>query len=78
MLWVLKAADDVTAVKLGSTWRMPAGAEIDELAATAREAGCTWVYKSINGINGFVITCLVNNNRIFHPFAGYRRSYNRA
>ena len=52
----------------GEEWRMPTEAQLDELI---RE--CDWVWKPLNGVNGFIVSSKKsgNNNRIFIPAAGY-------
>lgn len=55
---------DAATVNLGSDWRMPTKAEMQELLTQ-----CSWQWSQINGINGYVVTG-PNNNTIFIPAAG--------
>ena len=48
---VLDLEDDVAHVKWGGAWRMPTGAEMDELR---RE--CKWTWTEENGVNGFRVS----------------------
>lgn len=68
---VLDPEDDAAYVTLGGTWRMPTVGEIDELVSTRNNAGYMWEWKSLNGVNGWLVTYLVNNNSIFFPASGY-------
>ena len=63
----LEPTDDVATVKWGGNWRMPTGAEQDELRNS-----CTWEWTTLNGVNGYRVTG-PNGNSIFLPAAGYRR-----
>ena len=62
----LEPTDDVATVKWGGNWRMPTGAEQDELINN-----CTWQWTSLNGVNGYRVTG-PNGNSIFLPAAGSR------
>lgn len=66
---VLDPEDDAATVALGSTWRMPTKAELDELISN-----CEWEWTSMNNVNGYKITG-PNHNSIFLPAAGYRNNY---
>lgn len=66
----LSPEDDVAHVKWGERWRMPTIDEIDELCNK-----CTWVWTSLNGVNGYLITG-PNGNGIFLPAAGHRDGKN--
>jgi len=68
---VLDPEDDAAYVTLGGTWRMPTVGEIDELVSTRNNSGYMWEWKSLNGVNGWLVTYLVNNNSIFFPASGY-------
>lgn len=66
----LELSDDVASQKWGGSWRMPTIAEINELLNN-----CTWVWTTINGINGYKITSKkpgYTDRFIFLPAAGYR------
>ena len=60
----LELADDAANANLGGDWRMPTLTELQELVE-----GCTWDWKSINGVKGFVVTG-PSGNSIFLPAAG--------
>ena len=57
---------DAATVNLGSDWRMPTKAEMEELLTK-----CTWEWTQINSINGYKVTA-ENGNSIFLPAAGYQ------
>ena len=63
---VLVPEDDAAHVNWGGSWRMPKKEEQDEL-----RDNCTWVWTSVNGVNGYKVTG-TNGNSIFLPAAGYR------
>ena len=69
---VLDLEDDVAHVKLGGSWRMPTYSEVDELMSTRYDSSYKWEWRSLNGHNGWLVTCLVNGNSIFLPAAGNR------
>lgn len=56
---------DAATVNLGSDWRMPTKAELQELLDK-----CTWEWTQINSVNGYKVTA-ENGNSIFIPAAGY-------
>ena len=62
----LTASYDVATAKMGSDWRMPTSAEIQELRDK-----CTWKWTTQNGVNGRKVIG-PNGNSIFLPAAGYR------
>ena len=57
---------DIARLKWGGTWRMPDGAEMNELMDE-----CTWEWTAEHGINGAKVTG-PNGNSIFLPAAGFR------
>lgn len=57
---------DVARQKWGGSWRMPTGAEIEELTSK-----CTWTWYQYKGVWGKKFTG-PNGNSIFLPAAGYR------
>lgn len=64
---------DAATVNLGSDWRMPTKAEMQELVNN-----CTWVWSQVSGINGYKIIGQ-NGNSIFIPASGwYRYSLNES
>ena len=62
----LDPEDDAAYVNMGSDWRMPSKAEIDELIEN-----CTWEWTQLNGVNGQLITG-PNGNTMFLPAVGER------
>ena len=62
----LDLEDDAARANWGGSWRMPTGAEWDELIIN-----CTWTWTTQNGINGKMVTG-PNGKGIFLPAAGYR------
>lgn len=66
---VLDPEDDVAHVKLGGKWRMPTDAEWTELRKTNN---CDWVWTTINGVNGMLVTSKKTGNSIFLPAGGFR------
>lgn len=65
----LDPEDDVAHVKWGGNWRTPTLAEQQELIDK-----CTWVWTTLNGVNGYEITG-PNGNSIFLPAAGCRNNF---
>ena len=70
----LEAEDDAATAKLGTPWRMPTSAEIEELL---NSDNCTWTWitqDDVNGygVNGYKVVSKKNGNSIFLPAAGYR------
>ena len=63
---VLDAEDDAATVNMGGSWRMPTVEEQQELID-----GCTWTWKTKNGINGCEVKSKTNGNSIFLPAAGF-------
>ena len=55
---------DAATVNLGSDWRMPTKAELQELLDK-----CTWEWTQINNVNGYKVTA-ENGNSIFIPASG--------
>lgn len=68
---LLDSEDDAASVILGDDWRTPTDEEWTELRNTDN---CTWLFTSINGVNGYLITSKVNGNSIFLSAAGYKGS----
>lgn len=58
---------DAATVNWGGDWRMPSGAEIQELIDN-----CNWEWTTQGGKKGYKVTGL-NGNHIFLPAAGFRR-----
>ena len=69
---VLDLEDDVAHVKWGGSWRMPTGAEMDELR---RE--CKWTWTEENGVKGYRVSGKkegFENNTIFLPVNAFNDS----
>lgn len=64
---VLDPEDDAATVLWGGKWRMPTDDEWTEL----REK-CTWKWRTVNGIQGYMVKSKINDNSIFLPAAGFR------
>ena len=58
-------AHDAARVNMGEPWQMPTEEQIKELFDN-----CNWVRKTINGINGYLVTSKINGNVIFFPASG--------
>ena len=59
-------AHDAARVNMGEPWQMPTEEQIKELFDN-----CNWVRKTINGINGYLVTSKINGNVIFFPASGF-------
>ena len=64
---ILDLEDDAATINWGGQWRMPTEKEIAEL-----KERCTWVWTTINGVEGYKVIG-PNQNFIFLPAAGYMR-----
>lgn len=65
---ILEKKDDVASLSLGKDWRMPTKDEWQELFDN-----CTWVWTSLNGVNGYLVTSKKRGFRdksIFLPVTG--------
>ncbi len=62
----IPATHDAATVIFGKPWRMPSKEDFCELYGF-----CDWVRKTINGINGYLVTSKTNGNALFFPVAGY-------
>lgn len=56
---------DAARTNLGEPWRIPSEAEFLELIDN-----CTYVWSTLNGMNGYLFTSNVNGNTLFLPAAG--------
>jgi hypothetical protein len=63
----IELSDDAACANWGGKWRMPTDAEWTEL-----RTNCTWIWTTLNGVNGRLVTSKVNGKSIFLPAAGYR------
>lgn len=59
-------AHDAARVNMGAQWQMPTSEQFEELAEH-----CIWQLKTINGVNGYLVTSKTNGNSIFLPCSGY-------
>ena len=64
--YLLTASYDVATIKWGSVWRMPTHSEITELEKYTKITASTQ-----NGVDGFLLTSINNNNSIFLPATGH-------
>ncbi len=67
----LSLSDDAASVNWGGEWRMPT---LNELRELMESRYTVWEWKTINGVNGYLITSVVKGfegNSIFLPAAGY-------
>ena len=61
----LSLDQDAARVNLDVPWRMPTANEFQELFDN-----CTWVWTTLNGVDGALFTSSVNGNTLFFPAAG--------
>lgn len=66
----IRNTDDVATVTLGSRWRIPTYDDFGDLIETRSDSNYKWEWKKINGHRGWLVTYLVNGNRVFFPAAG--------
>lgn len=67
---VLDKEDDAVRARLGSKYRLPSEAEVQELRDS-----CTWTWSTLNGVNGYKVTSNVKGYKgryIFFPASGLR------
>ena len=64
----LEAEDDAATVNWGSGWKMPSNAQIIELY-DSNYTTTSWTTQ--NGVNGRLITSVINGKTLFLPAAGY-------
>lgn len=67
----LDLSDDAAHYLLGGSWRMPTAEECQEIVDK-----CIWYWTTMNGVNGFKITSLINQQSIFLPATGYKEASN--
>ena len=60
------AGYDAARANLGGSWRMPTGAEFQELYDH-----CTSVWTTQNGVYGRLFISMINDNRVFFPAPGF-------
>lgn len=58
-------AHDAARVNMGEPWQMPTEEQIKELFDN-----CDWVRKTINGINGYLVTSKINGEVLFFACSG--------
>lgn len=61
----LSLEQDAARTNLGEPWRMPTAADFQELYDN-----CTYVWTTMNGVNGMLFTSNINGNTLFFPAAG--------
>ena len=59
-------AHDAARVNMGEPWQMPTEEQIKELFDN-----CDWVRKTINGVNGYLVTSKINGNVLFFACSGF-------
>ena len=57
---------DAARINMGKPWQMPTSEQFQELYDN-----CTWERKTLNGINGYLVTSKINGNSIFFACSGY-------
>lgn len=62
---ILEEEDDIAHILYGDAWRMPTRTEMNELLVN-----CTKVWTTQNGIEGLLLTSIINGNELFFPAAG--------
>lgn len=63
---VLDSEDDAASANWGKNWRLPTRAELEELLNN-----CSWLWTTLNDVEGYMVTSKSNGNSIFLPAAGY-------
>lgn len=58
-------AHDAARVNMGEPWQMPTSDQFQELVDN-----CTWVRKTINSVNGYLVTSKINGNSLFFACSG--------
>ena len=74
--FALDKEDDAARARLGSKYRLPSEAEVQELLDS-----CTWTWSTLNGVNGYKVTSNVKGYKgryIFFPASGLREETNPA
>ena len=61
----IDAEHDAATVNLGEPWCMPTDDDFQELYGN-----CDWTRKTVNGVNGYLVTSKVNGNSIFFACSG--------
>ena len=60
---------DAAHIELGNAWFMPTKTQMEELISSNN---CTWTRETRNGVSGYLVTSVRNNNTIFLPDAGVK------
>lgn len=60
-----KSQFDAARAIWGGSWRLPTMAEFEEL-----QANSNWVWTTVDGVNGYLVSSKINGNSIFLPAAG--------
>ena len=58
-------AHDAARINMGEPWQMPTSEQFQELYDN-----CTWERKTVNGVNGYLVTSKINGNSIFFACSG--------
>lgn len=62
----IDAKHDAATINLGEPWSMPTDEDFKELTEN-----CEWERKTINGVNGYLVTSKINGSRVFFSCSGY-------
>lgn len=62
----INSREDFATKNWGGNWRTPTKSEQDELRTK-----CTWTWTTLNGVNGYRVASVTNQNSIFLPAAGW-------
>ena len=65
-------AHDAAHVNMGAQWQMPTQEQFEELAEH-----CIWQRKTINGVNGYLVTSKANGNSMFFSCSGFGHGTSR-
>ena len=65
----LVRSDDIAYERWGNPWHVPNSENWSELA---NKENCTWIWTSLNGVEGYKVISVKNGRSIFLPAAGFR------
>lgn len=63
---------DAARVNMGDPWRIPSASDFQELYEY-----CEWERKTVNGVNGYLVTSKLNGKTLFFPCCGYGNGTSR-
>ena len=64
---VMDPEDDAAQRWMGGNWRIPTAKQMEELMSPSN---CKWEIKSLNEVQGILITSVANGNTLFFPVMG--------